>query len=173
METLSGLSPRARAELLALVNAAPDGLLTAEAVVQHARNPESALFEYFEWDDEKAAHAQRLFIARSIVRQVKISLTHHEMVVKAPLFISAPSDRERDGGGYRTLTSIKTDAERSREVLLDEFARVVSALQRAEVIAKSLGFVDDIVAMRTEVAAFIERVRQSSAQNEPAPGGTA
>ena len=53
-----------------------DGILTAEAVVEAAKDPESPLHHQFEWDDSAAAHAHRLNQARQLIRTVVIRENH-------------------------------------------------------------------------------------------------
>jgi hypothetical protein len=43
-------------------------VLTAEAVLTYAANPDTALHSHFEWDDAKASHAYRLSQARQLIR---------------------------------------------------------------------------------------------------------
>jgi hypothetical protein len=59
-----------QAELAAI--RARDGGVAAEAVVEAARSPSSAMHVIFPWDDKLAAHQYRLDVARQIVRSVRL-----------------------------------------------------------------------------------------------------
>lgn len=48
------------------------GLLTAELVVEQARQQSSPLHGYFEWDDTEAAHQYRLEQARHLIRHIVV-----------------------------------------------------------------------------------------------------
>lgn len=51
---------------------ARQGAITAPAVVEAARKPESALHRYFEWDDARAAQQQREAVANDLVRSIEV-----------------------------------------------------------------------------------------------------
>ena len=48
------------------------GRLTPEAVVEAARDPASPLHGWFTWDDEAAAHMQRIYQARRLIASVQL-----------------------------------------------------------------------------------------------------
>ncbi len=60
------------AEVLQAMSDANNGKLTAEQVVQAAKDPNSPLHDQFLWNDKKAAHKQRLDTARQLIRSVKV-----------------------------------------------------------------------------------------------------
>lgn len=57
-----------------------NGKLTADIVVDEAKNPRSALHGEFEWDDSKAAHEHRLQHARSLIRSITVVYEEAEPV---------------------------------------------------------------------------------------------
>lgn len=65
------ISDRAVDELLSLRE---QHMLTPRDVLEHARNPESALHPHFEWNDSKAAHAHRLEQAQHLIVQAKVRI---------------------------------------------------------------------------------------------------
>lgn len=113
------------------------GRLTPDMVVADARDEDSPLHSLFEWDTEKAAEAYWLDQARQIIRSVNVMIRTETTVVRAPYFVRDP-DAGSDEQGYVTVTSVRTDADRAREVLVQEFSRVASMLQRAQQVAKAL-----------------------------------
>jgi len=52
-----------------------DGRLTPAAVVEYARDKDTALHAHFEWDDAKAAAGYRNAQARTIIRAIRIENT--------------------------------------------------------------------------------------------------
>ena len=87
-----------------------DGFET-EAVVERAKDPESALHRHFQWDDTKAAHMHRLQQARNIIgsvdiRQVKDSRADDDGRIRAWVSI----ERTDNGGDVRRVYVPTTDA---------------------------------------------------------------
>jgi hypothetical protein len=102
---------------------ANDGILKADAVVEFAKNEDTALHSRFEWDDTKAGHQWRLAQARNIIR-INIELiksSGDDMPVR--MFVNLKSDRYNgDGGGYRRTVDVLTDEERRRQLLKEALA---------------------------------------------------
>jgi len=67
-----GLTKEAEAELDELYNT--HGELTEEIVLKAARKVSSALHDYFEWDNTKAAEQYRLQQARAVIINVKVTV---------------------------------------------------------------------------------------------------
>lgn len=103
-----------------------NGRVPPEAVIEFARDENTALHSEFEWDDTEAAHQFRLEQARKIIRlNIEVIETPNGNV-RMPVFVSLVSDR-RGGGGYRALTDVMSDAEMRAQLLqqaIDELQRV-------------------------------------------------
>lgn len=56
-----------------------EGSLTPDLVVREAESMMSPLHNYFEWDDEIAAHKHRLQEARQLIRSVKVTIEGREV----------------------------------------------------------------------------------------------
>lgn len=106
------LSDRIAEELATLER---DGMVTPERVVEYAANPDTALHSRFTWDDTEAAAKHRLWEARQILR---VAVRYVGEVEKRPMraYVSLGSDRY-NGGGYRTIASVMSDADRRAELL--------------------------------------------------------
>lgn len=93
------------------------GILQPETVAERARPVSSPLHSRFQWDNSKAAHEYRIWQARQLIN---VSV---EMIdgVKgaAPVFVSLKTDRQRDGGGYRVMTDVLSDAQMRQQMLQD------------------------------------------------------
>lgn len=101
-------------ELEALAEA-NNGLLKPEAVVEFAKDPETALHSRFEWDDTEAAKAYRLWQARQIIK-VMVDVLPNENESHYQVFVSLKDDR-RNGGGYRPMVEVMTNDEMRRQLL--------------------------------------------------------
>lgn len=116
------------AELEALCEA-NNGILQAEAVVNHARNPQSALHKRFTWDDTTAAHQYRLVQARQLIRYAVVYITKEETQIPVRGMLNLPSDRHMPGGGYRPTVNVMTNAAMRKEHLR-ELRQSVQRLQQ-------------------------------------------
>lgn len=91
------------------------GILRPSDVVEAAANAASALHEFFEWDDSLAAQQHRLRQARDLIRiQVRFEPRVNRNHV---VYVSLPSDRTEDDGGYRITTEVMDDDMRRAELL--------------------------------------------------------
>ena len=99
-----------------------DGLLTTDAVLDVARDPDSPLHPYFEWDDSVAASAYRRWQARALIASCRVTLQQGE-TLRLRTFVSVPSDRNH-GGGYRLRVSVLDDPDRLRELQNEILERV-------------------------------------------------
>ncbi|MCA0425033.1 MAG: hypothetical protein LCH61_17250 [Proteobacteria bacterium] len=93
-------NPNAVGEHLELLRKREHGELTPEDVVADARNPNSPLHQFFEWDDSEAAQQHRLGQARGLIRAVvAIYVSEDKPAVRTKAFIhisepGAPHYRE-------------------------------------------------------------------------------
>lgn len=93
------------------------GILRATDVVAFARNPDTALYRRFEWDDTKAAEQYRLWQARELIRVVVQTSPADSTPTR--IYVSLTDDRRNDGGGYRTLDDVMR-SKAMREALLKQ-----------------------------------------------------
>ena len=100
------------------------GVLRGEDIVAYARNPNTILHSWFEWDNTAAAHQYRLEQARSLVRVSVEILPRTEVEYRA--FVSLVGDQQKEGGGYRITTEVLSDNDMRDSYLqqaLDEMER--------------------------------------------------
>ena len=100
-----------------------DGILKAEAVVEYARDPKTALHSHFEWDDTEAAREYRLVQARHIIRVVLRAHSIQPPIVTR-IFVSLNEDRALPGGGYRTMIDVMSAEESRRKLLAQALAEL-------------------------------------------------
>jgi len=93
------------------------GSIPPKAVVEFAKDPNTALHSQFEWDDGVAAEKWRLVQARRVLRvyvePVDLGMSD-KVTVRA--YVSLPSDR-KTGAGYRPIRDV-LDNETWRKELL-------------------------------------------------------
>lgn len=130
-----------RAELERLKS---DGVIRPVDVVEAARDEESPLHDWFQWDDDEAAHQYRLLQARNLLRvYVNVEPSKDSEPVRA--FVSLTSDRAREGGGYRALAEVMGDDAMREQLLRDAFVQFRNMQKRYQHL-KQLSKVWDAVA---------------------------
>ena len=85
------------------------GGITAEAVVQQARDANSALHEHFEWDDTLAAEAHRLAQARVLIASVRVRIA--EAPTREPIraFVHLPSPNRYESARFAMSDDVKRE----------------------------------------------------------------
>lgn len=131
-----------KAALIELAESA-SGVLRPDDVIEAAKDKKSPLHGCFEWDKNKAAMEHWRDTARHLIRSVRVVIHNQTTTLRAPYFVRDP-DAERADQGYVALTSVRSDSEQARELLVDEFARAASSLRRAKEIAKALQMEDQV-----------------------------
>lgn len=96
-----------RAAELERIRRAAGGVLRPEDVVAAARPRRSILHEWFEWRDDKAAEAYRLWQARELI-QVCVRVLAPRLG-PSRIYVSLVEDRGREGGGYRAVVDVLRD----------------------------------------------------------------
>jgi hypothetical protein len=136
-----------------------EGRLEPAAVVEAARDPASPLHSHFTWDDSEAARKRRLDEARTLIRSVKLEVTHREVTITTPAYLRDP-EAAPDVARYRTVKAIKGDAEVARDALINEIGRVTAAARRARHLAIALGEVAAIDEINEIASGVARRIAQ-------------
>ena len=104
--------PQTIGEALAAVAETEGGKLTPKAVVDNARNPESALHRHFEWNDAAAAEKYRHQQARVIISCLRVEeIGSNNDPVRAFHSISD------DGAAYRSIQEIRSSGDLQEKLL--------------------------------------------------------
>jgi hypothetical protein len=106
-----------------------DGVLVPEAVVEAARPEASPLHSRFTWDDSEAAHQYRIWQARQLIR-VTVEIVHEGQKEPSRMWVSLKPDRNNDGGGYRSMISVMSDADMATQLLKDAHEEMESFEQK-------------------------------------------
>lgn len=119
------------------------GTLRPDDVIEAAKKKDSPLNACFEWDKSKAALEHWRDTARELIRSVRVVIQNQSVTIRAPYFVRDPEASGKDQG-YVALQSIRSESEKARELLVDEFARAATVLRRAKEIAKALEMQDEV-----------------------------
>lgn len=115
-----------------------DGVLTAEAVVEVARNPAHMFHGYFTWDDTEAAQKWRLQQGRQLIARVWATYQPEEEMepVTVRAWVSLVPDRA-NGDSYRQFDAVMA-APPLREIYLKQCLKELNGLRRKYAAVKEL-----------------------------------
>ena len=139
-----------------------EGTLTPLAVVEDAKREESPLHALFEWDIEKAAQEHWYEVARQLIRNVKVTITHESSVLVAPYFVRDTTLPARSQG-YTSVENVRKDSDAARDTVADECARAASAFRRAAAVAAAVGVDQDVLALLNLTLNLKGRVKDGAA----------
>lgn len=128
-----------------------DGVLLPEAVVERARDPESAMHDWFTWDDTEAAKAHRLWQARELIRVQVTVLPNTDTPTR--VYVSLPRDRSKDGG-YRSVVDVLSDDQMAAEMLqaaLDDAERWRTKYHNVKALVPVFAALDSVKPSRKKV----------------------
>lgn len=151
-------NPNAARQRILELSQAHAGAITAQMVVDDARDPESPLHDYIEWDAERGLHQYQLTQARQLIRTVRVEVTTIHQTFRPPHFVRDP-DLPRETQGYIALPTLQGEAERSRSAVLQEIHRVTQALRRAREVAVVLELEVEIDQFLGQIERFEEQVK--------------
>lgn len=102
------------------------GVITPVSVVTKASEPDSPLHKYFNWDDQSAADAFRLWQARKLIASVWVRATDDPKSQPVRAFVSLNLNEDDDdepiaNRGYVLTSSISTERDYQNQVL--QYAR--------------------------------------------------
>lgn len=126
------------------------GLCTAPHVVEFAKDPETALHDRFEWDDERAGYQWRLAQARQIIRCYVQPMPAAD-AAPTRVFVSLRDDRHA-GVGYRRLEDVMADPEMRGRMLNEaraDMRRFVARYKHLEQLASVVGVMEDALDYET------------------------
>ena len=124
-------------EYLAELSKEKKNQLTAQDVVNDARNTKSPIHDYFEWDDSMAAEKYRLEQARCLIRSIDIVVTYQgeEKPVRAIVCVEY-SGRE----AYVPIQVVAKNADLRQQIIEKALSEIISWQGRYETY-KELGLI--------------------------------
>jgi hypothetical protein len=125
------------------------GFLRPSDVVDFARDKQTVIHRYFEWDDSEAAEKYRLAQAQSLIRVAVI--VSEETSEKVRAFVSLSDDR-KTGKGYRSIIEVMADKDLSERLLEDakqeliSFTRKYNSIKRLSAIEPVFSSIESLIA---------------------------
>ena len=121
-------------EVEAAITALEDdaGAIKPNLVVEAARDPDSPLHGYFEWDDSVAAHQHRLAQAGELIRKLTITVTVEDRPARAVRYVSLQA--EPGVSEYKSVQMVAVDA-----LLPLELKRILGNVRRTLNIVRARG----------------------------------
>jgi hypothetical protein len=133
-----------------------DGALNPEAVIEEARNKNSALHDRFTWDNNAAAHQHRLEEARKLIRvAVTVIPAFSNEAVKQ--FVSIRALRGSDEGSYISTVDLLSD-ERKYEMAKHD------ALKALERLKYQYSYIKELDPIWVLVDAELSKIRASESK---------
>lgn len=121
------------------------GILRPVDVVEAAADEEHPLHDRFVWNDSLAAHRYRLWQARELIAVAVKVMPRTNVHIRA--YVSLLGDRDKDGGGYREITTVLEDDD-LRDALL---AEALAELKRIERRYRALKVLEPVFAEARKV----------------------
>lgn len=110
------------------------GSISANEVLERARNENSALHEYFEWDNTVAAEQHRLSQARYLIRMVVVKIERSD---QEQITTRAFVELRGEEGPYKSISVVAKD-ENYRKQLLIQARDDIKALRKKYAILKEV-----------------------------------
>lgn len=126
------------------------GELTAQDVLDDARNPNSPLHSFFEWNDSAAAEAHRLAQARGLIRSVvAIYVSDDKPAVRQKAYVHI---REAGAPHYREASHAMSQKSTRDMVLKQAWRELKQWRQRYADMKEFAALIDEIDATEGEIA---------------------
>lgn len=135
------------------------GKITAEKLVEAARDRRHPLHNDFVWDDKKAAHENRLNTARNIINSTRFIVTHSKKTISTVAYVRDPSAAP-DKQGYVSVSRLRTDREAAEEALVQEVSQIAARLERARELAAVLNLEAELNAALEAAMTLKSRLRR-------------
>ena len=113
------------------------GRLTAHALVRAAKNPKHPLHNEFEWDDAKAAYANRIDRANELIRYVTVVVVDRTQTIVTPFYVRDPQKRG-DEPGMIAINSAMINRREATAIMMAELARCEQSIKRARAVVHTL-----------------------------------
>jgi hypothetical protein len=108
-----------------------NGIITADLVIEDAKNPSSPFHKAFEWDVKKAALTCWRETAREIIRNVSYIKIENGQEVRTLRFLHISGQEQ----GYQHVAVIKSNRDVAVETLVNEVQILANVLTRVKNVA--------------------------------------
>jgi hypothetical protein len=158
-----------RIRIKALQQLERSGGVTAERLVQAAKNARHVLHRDFTWDDAIAGHKYRLEQAREIISSVRVQIVTSTQRITSVAYVRDPRAGPHQQG-YVSVAQIRSERQLCEEVMLSEVTRVQAALERCREVAGALDLSDEVEAALSHALTLRSRIRRGPAMVEDRVG---
>lgn len=141
------------------------GRVTPEKLIEAARDKKHPLHDDFEWDDKKAAHQHRLYLARDIIASVRVMITHSTKTISSVGYVRDPNAAPSEQG-YVNVSRLRSEKDNAIDAVLSEVSRIQSLLERARELAIGLDLEDEFEAAMSAASNLENRLRRGPAARE-------
>jgi hypothetical protein len=148
-----------KAAALAKIAAIHDGVITPDDVVAEAKNPKHVLHPIFEWDDRIAAHERRLDVARHLIASIEVIIETEDVTISAISYVRDVRKR-RGEQGYTSVDALSRRREDAQATIMIELERIVGGVERARLVAGSLGLASYFEEILTQALAARMRIQR-------------
>ena len=125
-----------------------DGL-TAETLLEKAKDDNSSLHDFFEWDDTVAAEKWRLVQARNVINEVKILVDDTEMYAFESVRVNAVTE-ENSEREYKSIVEILGTSEYKSQLIERAIHEIQHWKKRYEEITELSPIFDSIKKTNTK-----------------------
>lgn len=133
-----------------------NGNVSAKAVFEAARSPNSVLHGEFEWNGESAVMQLGMQRAAELIRSVRVEVIIDTHKVVAPYYVNHPSSSR--SGEYVPVQSIQGDRAIKHGVLINEISRIEAAINRARAVVGILDVQQEFETMLSSISAIRAKV---------------
>jgi len=143
------------------------GKITPRMIVDAARDENSPLHDYFEWNDDVAAERYREMQARTLLRSVTLKVSTETKRFDVNQYIRDPEAKPQDQG-YVSVTAIRSQQDLARDALLAEFDRAAANLRRARAYAKYFNLLPLMDELEDQVGLARATIESAAANSQAA-----
>ena len=127
---------------LELIRSQCKGEITPADVLADARNPNSPLHSFFEWDDSAAAEAHRIAQARGLIRSVvAVYVSDDKPAIRTKAYVHVP---EKGFPHYREMTHAMSQ-KKTRELVLKRAWSELQAWRKRYADMKEFASLIDVI----------------------------
>ena len=132
------------------------GNVSAKAVFEAARSPNSVLHGEFEWNGDSAVMQLGMQRAAELIRSVRVEVIIDTHKVVAPYYVNHPSSSR--SGEYVPVQAIQDDQTIKQGVLINEISRIEGAINRARAVVGILDVQQEFETMLSSISAIRAKV---------------
>lgn len=122
--------------------------ITPALLVEEARNENSVLHSFFEWDDSVAAESYRRSQAAHLLRNIEVKVVKdgNPLNIRVYETISRPEDNFTGESNYKRFDLMDgEDIEATKAIILKDLHRIKNRLSKFDSLKSSVKFIDKAI----------------------------